>query len=100
MITISLDAVKEQMVNVTLSEQQCSIRLVQRESGIYMDLSVSGVPLIQGIPCWYANKMVRYKYIGFIGDLVFLDSKGEEDPEYSGLGKRFNLYYLSEGEIV
>lgn len=100
MITISLDAVKEQMINVTLAEQQCSIRLVQRESGLYMDMSVSGTPLIQGVPCWYANRMVRYKYLGFIGDLIFLDLNGEKNPEYAGLGNRFNLYYLEEGEIV
>lgn len=100
MITISLDAVKEQVVNVTLNSQQCAIRLVQRESGIYMDLAVSGLPLIQGVPCWYANKMVRYKYLGFSGDLVFLDEAGESDPEYTGLGGRFNLYYMTEDEIV
>jgi len=100
MITISLEPVKEQTVNVTLNQQQCSIRLVQRESAIYMDLSVNNVPLIQGVPCLYANRMVRYSYLGFSGDLVFLDKQGQSDPDFSGLGSRFLLFYMTEAELV
>lgn len=100
MITVSLEAVKEQTVNVALNQQQCSIRLVQRESAMYMDLSVNNVPLIQGVPCLYANKMVRYSYLGFSGDLVFLDTQGTSDPEYSNLGGRYKLFYMTEAELV
>lgn len=100
MITVSLEAVKEQTVNVALNQQQCSIRLVQRESAIYMDLSVNNVPLIQGVPCLYANKMVRYSYLGFSGELVFLDTQGTSDPEYSNLGGRYKLFYMTEAELV
>lgn len=100
MITVSLEAVKEQTVNVALNQQQCSIRLVQRESAIYMDLSVNNVPLIQGVPCLYANKMVRYSYLGFSGDLIFLDTQGTSDPEYSNLGGRYKLFYMTEAELV
>jgi hypothetical protein len=100
MITVSLEAVKEQTVNVALNQQQCSIRLVQRDSAIYMDLSVNNVPLIQGVPCLYANKMVRYSYLGFSGDLVFLDTQGTSDPEYSNLGGRYKLFYMTEAELV
>lgn len=100
MITISLEPEKEQTVNVALNQQQCSIRLIQRETCIYMDLSVDNVPLMQGVPCWYANKMVRYSYLGFSGDLVFLDKEGSSDPEYSQLGSRFQLFYLTEAELV
>lgn len=100
MITISLEAVKEQTVNVALNQQQCAIRLVQRDSGVYMDLNLNGDPIMQGVPCWYANKMVRYPYLGFSGDLVFLDTQGTSDPDYTGLGGRFKLFYLTEAELV
>src|SRR6185312_3394674 len=100
MITVSLEAVKEQTVNVALNQQQCSIRLVQREIAIYIDLSVNNVPLIQGVPCLYDNKMVRYSYLGFSGDLVFLDTQGTSDPEYSNLGVRYKLFYMTEAELV
>lgn len=100
MITISIEPVKEQSINVTLGSQPCSIRLVQRESAMYMDLSVNDVPLIQGVPCLYANRMVRYSYLGFSGDLVFLDTQGQSDPFYDELGSRFKLFYMTEAELV
>lgn len=100
MITVSLESVKEQTVNVALNQQQCAIRLVQRDSGIYMDMNLNGNPIIQGVPCWYANKMVRYSYLGFSGDLVFLDTQGTSDPYYTGLGERFKLFYMTEAELV
>lgn len=100
MLTITLTAEKEQTVNVTLANQACTIRLVQRDSGIYIDLSLNSIPILQGVPCWYGNKIVRYSYLGFIGDLVFLDTQGQSDPSWDGLGTRFLLFYLEEGENV
>jgi hypothetical protein len=40
MMTVGLQAVKSQTLLVTLGGQQCTIRLIQRESFLYMDLSV------------------------------------------------------------
>jgi hypothetical protein len=65
-----------------------------------MDLTVNGNPIMQGVPCLYGNKMVRYSYLGFQGDLVFLDNVGQLDPAYEGLGGRFILYYIEESELV
>lgn len=100
MLTITLTAEKEQTINVTLNNQPCIIRLVQRESAIYMDLSLNSIPIIQGVPCWYGNKIVRYPYLGFVGELVFLDLEGEDDPFWDGLGTRFLLFYFEEVDLV
>jgi hypothetical protein len=100
MMTVSIRPQKSQSISVDLAGQQCIIRLIQRESFLYMDLTVNGNPLIQGVPCLYGNKMVRYSYLGFSGDLLFIDNEGEEDPSYKGLGGRFVLYYLEESELV
>ena len=100
MITISLVAEKEQTINVTLNNQPCKIRLVQRETCMYMDFYLNDVLISAGIPCWYGNKMIRYDYLGFSGDLVFMDLEGESNPEWSGLGDRYKLYYLLESELV
>lgn len=100
MRTISLQQQKSQSISVDLNGQQCTIRLIQRESALYMDLTVNGNPIMQGVPCLYGNKMVRYSYLGFVGDLVFIDNIGQSDPDYSGLGSRFTLYYIEESELV
>lgn len=100
MRSISIEPVKSQTISVDLAGQQCSIRLIQRETFMYMDLTVNGIPIMQGVPCLYGNKMVRYKYLKFIGDLVFIDNTGELNPSYEGLGERFTLYYLEAADLV
>ncbi|WP_425333611.1 hypothetical protein [Escherichia coli] len=44
--------------------------------------------------------MVRYSYLGFKGDLIFIDNDGESDPRWEGLGSRYLLYYIEENELV
>jgi hypothetical protein len=100
MLTISIEPQKSQSISVSLAGQKCVIRMIQRESFIYMDLTVNGNPIMQGVPCLYGNKMVGYSYLGFKGDLVFLDSDGQQDPHWDGLGKRHILYYIEESELV
>lgn len=100
MRTVSILPQKSQSISVNLAGQQCTIRLIQRESFIYMDLTVNGNPIMQGVPCLYGNKMVRYSYLGFVGDLVFLDNVGQQDPFWEGLGSRHILYYIEENELV
>ena len=100
MQTISIEPKKSQILSINLAGQLCIIRLIQRESFIYMDLTVNGNPIMQGVPCLYGNKMVGYAYLGFKGDLVFLDNEGQNDPVYDGLGGRYILYYIEENELV
>ncbi|HDL8567158.1 TPA: hypothetical protein ACMY33_001234 [Yersinia enterocolitica] len=100
MNTLSIENKKSQAIFVTLDGQNCLIRLIQRDSFMYMDLTVNGNPILQGIPCLYANKIVRYKYLGFKGDLFFLDNEGQSDPQWNGLADRFPLYFITEAELV
>lgn len=100
MRTIPIEPLKSQSISVELGGQRCLIRLIQRESFLYMDLTVNGNPIMQGVPCLYGNKMVRYSYLGFSGDLTFLDNVGQSDPAWDGLGGRFKFYYLEESELV
>lgn len=100
MQTISIEPKKSQSLSITLAGQLCIIRLIQRESFIYMDLTVNGNPIMQGVPCLYGNKMVGYAYLGFKGDMVFIDNEGQSDPSYEWLGSRYILYYIEESEIV
>ena len=39
--------------------------------------------------------LVRSAYLGFIGQLAFFDTQGTSDPDYSGLGTRYQLVYQS-----
>ena len=39
-------------------------------------------------------------YTGFIGNLLFIDTQGNSDPSYDGLGSRFSLVYLTAEEYA
>lgn len=65
-----------------------------------MDLYVDDSPVMQGVICLNCNFMVRYSYLGFSGDLVFVDSSGTDDPSYDELGTRFRLYYLTADDLA
>ncbi|EPS9340814.1 phage baseplate plug family protein [Escherichia coli] len=100
MITVSVLPSKSQSISVSLAGQPCNIKIVQRQSFMYMDLTVNEVPIMQGVPCLHGNKMVRYSHLGFKGDLIFIDNDGESDPRWEGLGSRYLLYYIEENELV
>ena len=91
---IPLVATGDQKLTVNLAGQQCSITLSQKEGEIYMDLLVGTRSIIRGAVCRDRVYMVRSAYLGFIGNLGFVDTQGVSDPDYTGLGSRWKLVYF------
>ncbi|STD93345.1 Uncharacterised protein [Escherichia coli] len=76
MLEIVLSPVKAQQFTVTLGAQVCTIRLNQRTTGMYIDIIVNGEPCLYGVLCLNNNRIVRYGYLPFQGDLFFTDTEG------------------------
>lgn len=101
MIVIPLQASPSQTFNVSLGGQSCRIALYQKGDAFFMDLSVNGVAIRQGGMVLNSVWIVRYAYLGFIGDLAMFDTQGTNDsPTYDGLGGRYQLYYLAPDELA
>lgn len=66
---------------------------------MFLDLYVANSLIIGGVICENANRIVRSSYLGFVGDLAFFDTQGEEDPIYTGLGSRWVLDYLEPADM-
>lgn len=98
MLTIPTQAVPAQSFDVKLGGQSCTITIRQKAQGMFLDLKADGVQVVSGIICRNRTRIVRYAYLGFKGDLCFIDTRGDADPQYSGLGDRWVLMYLAEGE--
>lgn len=94
MLVVPLQATPSQVVTVTLARQPCRINVYQKRTGLFVDLYVSGEPVITGVKALQGNLIVRDSYLGFAGDLAFFDVQGEEDPHYTGLGGRFVLMFV------
>lgn len=104
---IPIQADPSQTLAVTLGTQQCTISVYQKFYGLFLDLyatnDISGpLPslIIGGQICQNLNLIVRSIYLGFIGDLAFVDTQGSSNPIYTGLGTRFLLVYLTPAEVL
>lgn len=86
---IPLVVTPAQSLTVQLGDQSCQIVVRQRRTGLYVDLSVQDEPIALGVIARNLVKMVRGKYLGFVGDIFFADTIGTDDPDYTGLGGRF-----------
>lgn len=85
--------VPAQEFDIVLAQQACTITLYQKRGTIYMDLVAGGKPVIIGALCRDRSYIVRSEYLGFVGDMFFVDTQGEADPLYGGLGTRWILMY-------
>ncbi len=99
MLLIPLSPTPSQTLNVTLAGQACTINVYQKFYGLFCSIFVNQTPIIQGVLCLNRNYIVRSTYLGFIGDLGFIDTQGTSDPSYTGLGDRFALLYLEASDL-
>lgn len=105
MLMIPLQPVPSQSIAVQLADQACQILVYQKSTdpGLFLDLYVADAAVVLGVICENHNRLVRGAYLGFIGDLMFVDNQGTSDPDYTGLGAlgaRFNLIYVEETDLT
>ncbi len=100
MQTIPLKQVPNQTIRTTLGGQSCQINIYTLSTGLYLDLLVNGAAILTGGICENRNLIVREAYLGFIGDLAFMDTQGAQDPQYTGLGERWVLLYLAPADLA
>jgi hypothetical protein len=97
---IPTQPIPSQVINVILSGQATTIALRQLSTGLFMNLMVGGTEIVGLVICENLNRIVRDLYLGFKGDLLFLDNSGSgTDPNYLGLGTQFSLAYLSPSDL-
>lgn len=99
---IPVQAVPSQTLQTTVGAQSCTLNIYQLDSyGLFMDVLVGGTVICQGVICENANRIVRYAYLGFVGDFAWFDTyvgiteSHASDPVYTGLGSQYVLAYLS-----
>ena len=99
MVIIPLQAVPSQNVTVQIADQNCDIKVYQLATGVFVDLYVNSALVVGGVIGRNLVRMVRDLYLGFAGDLLWIDSEGTSDPEYTGIGTRYALAYLEASEL-
>lgn len=92
---IPINAVAAQQFTIQLGNQNCDISIYQKNTGLFFDMVVNENPCVNSVICLNLVGLIREAYYGFIGQLVFVDTKGTTDPDYTGLGSRYILVYES-----
>lgn len=100
MQAVPVKAVPSQTLTVVLSNQNTQVNCYQKQGALYMDVYVNNAPIIVGVQCENANRIVRSTYLGFIGDFIWQDTQGQTDPVYTGLGSRYLLQYLTADDLT
>lgn len=101
MLQMPLNAIPAQNFNTVLAGQNCTISVYQKTTGVYMDLISNGTPITKAVRCVEGARLLLDRgYLGFIGDFGFIDTQGNSDPVYTGLGSRWQLLYLEASDLA
>lgn len=107
MVEVPLTQEANQRFNITLADQDCSIRIVTRRpgdaiipGGTYIDLEVGATPVFYGVLARDLMNLNLYPSAPFQGALIFVDLDGNEDPQYESFGVRWRLFYLTDEEAA
>jgi hypothetical protein len=95
---IPVRPVPSQTLQVVLDRQNVQILIYQKPQGLFVDTNVNGEDVATGIIAREAVPLISKTYSGFQGGLYFIDSQAADDPNYSGLGSRWRLIYLTADE--
>lgn len=99
-VQVPLQPVPSQQLQIVLGGQNCQIAVYLRGVNLYVDTNVNGVDISVGVLAMNMVPLVPTVYLGFAGNLVFLDTQGTSDPTYDGLGSRYQLLYLTASDYA
>lgn len=97
---IPLQPAPSQITRIVLGGQNCQINVYQKTQGLFFDLSIEDKDIVVGTICRNWTPLISREYTGFVGNLLFLDINGSDDPYYTGFGTRFQLVYFTAEEYA
>lgn len=105
MLLIPTKPVPSQTISVLIANNQPTMLNIYQKGnnptswGLFMDVLVNGALLIGGVICENRNVIIRDAYLGYVGDFAWIDTHGEADPVYTGLGTRYQLWWLAPSDL-
>ena len=100
MQTVQAQAIPNQQLQCQLGTQSATLMITQTTFGLFMTVMIGAATIVSGVLCQNLNRVVRDAYLGFSGDLAFVDTQGSSDPVYTGLGTRWQLLYFAPADLA
>jgi len=83
-----------------LGGQDVQLSIYQKAQGVFVDVISNSTPIVDGIISRDAVPLVCRSYTGFLGNIMWIDTQGSRDPDYTGFSARFRLVYLTDVEYA
>jgi hypothetical protein len=100
MIQIPLIAEPSQTVKIVLNGQNIQISVYTKDSGLFVDINSNGTDIVVAVLALNGVPIICREYMGFLGNMIFIDTQGSNDPTYDALGSRYQLIYMDQTEYV
>ena len=91
--TIPLSATPAQKTAVTINEQDITVSLHTMLRRLYADVQLNNQHIIRNRICLNNTPLINEAWRGLNGELYFIDTQGQNNPQWQGLGSRFILVY-------
>ena len=98
LLEVPVMAIPNQKLTTELNAQNCQIQLRQIGPALMCSLSVDDQVVFYNSICGNHARVGQFKSNLFSGALFFVDTLGDTDPYYDGLGTRYKLFYASEDD--
>jgi hypothetical protein len=112
--TVPLNPLPSQTLQAILGGQNCAISVYTKNGYdfsdatlqttadfICFDLTVNGVDITSTQNCLNKTRLLlNRQYLGVVGDFMFVDTQGNDDPQFAGLGSRWLLLYLEASDLT
>lgn len=113
MMIVPLSAVASQTLQFVAGGQNCQMSVYTLDGYDYTDASLqtpkeyiaidfayNGIEVTNTQNCLNETRLLKNRqYLGFVGDFMFVDTQGADDPQYNGLGSRWVLMYLEASDL-
>lgn len=102
MTEVPLIATPNQELAIELEEQDCTIQVRQLGNYTYLTLWVDSELIIENAICMPGVAVLQGYIQGFNGNFVLVDKSdpnNQQLSDYTELGSRFLLLYLTEAEV-
>lgn len=113
MMIVPLSAVASQTLQFVAGGQNCQMTVYTNDGYDYSDATLStpkeyvaidfaynGIQVTTTQNCLNRKRLlINRQYLGFVGDFMFMDTQGTDDPQFEGLGARWLLLYLEASDL-
>ncbi|OBX10418.1 hypothetical protein QV09_05580 [Gallibacterium salpingitidis] len=97
---IPLASTPNQELTVNVGGQNIGITLNTRlNNELYISVTADDKQIINNRICRNKTKLINAEYQDINGELVFLDSQGNSDPNWKELNSRYLLYWVDKDEF-